>query len=85
MRLYPPALRIERLCTKDYPIPGTDCVIPKGNLVAIAAEGIHSDPKHYPDPTKFDIERFSTENKAKRNPYSYMPFGIGPRNCIGKN
>ncbi len=68
----------------DYPIPGCkDHVIPKGALVAFAAEAIHRDEKYWPNPNQFDPDRFTQENKANRNSYAYMPFGIGPRNCIG--
>jgi cytochrome P450 family 9 len=52
-------------------------------MVGVASEGIHRDEKYYPDPEKFDPERFNTENKGKRDIYAYMPFGFGPRNCIG--
>lgn len=56
--------------------PGTVCVIP---IIAI-----HRDAKHWPNPDKFDPERFSEENKHNINPNAYLPFGLGPRNCIGK-
>lgn len=54
-----------------------------GDAVWIPIYGIHSDPKYYPNPEKFDPERFSNENKHKINSSTYMPFGVGPRNCIG--
>ena len=44
---------------------------------------IHRDEKFYPDPEKFGPERFNDENKATLNPSVYLPFGAGPRNCIG--
>jgi len=44
---------------------------------------IHRDPKYYPNPKKFDPERFSDENKDSINSAAYFPFGLGPRNCIG--
>jgi len=83
IRLYPPGFNIDRNCTKTYRIPGTNIDIPKGTTVRIPACGIHKDPEIYPNPEKYDPERFSPENKQQRSTYNHMPFGHGPRNCIG--
>lgn len=50
----------------------------------IPVAAIHHDPQYYTNPKKFEPERFSDENKSKINPSAYLPFGTGPRNCIGK-
>lgn len=84
LRRYPPANRLERRCVKEYKIPGSDVIVPQDMIVSVSVQGIHMDPRIYPEPEKFDPERFTPENKAKRHPYSYLPFGMGPRNCIGK-
>lgn len=71
------------MCNKEYKIPNSDIVIRPGEYISIPAFGIHKDPDYYPDPEKFLPERFSSENKAKRHPMTFLPFGDGPRNCIG--
>lgn len=81
LRLYPPGFLILRECTKDCIVKGVK--MRKGLCILIPAYSIHRDPSVYPDPGKFDPERFSSTNKQSRHPYCYMPFGHGPHNCIG--
>ncbi|RZC37404.1 p450 domain containing protein, partial [Asbolus verrucosus] len=83
LRKYPPAGLTNRKCVKDYKVPGEDFIIEKGTVVIIPIYGIHHDEDIYPDPEKFDPERFSEENKRSRHNYTHLPFGEGPRNCIG--
>lgn len=73
-----------RLCVKDYNIPGTDITIERNTQIFLPIYALHRDEEYYPDAEKFDPERFSIENKHKIPNYAYMPFGEGPRNCIGK-
>ncbi len=69
LRKYSPASSLSRGCVQDYAFPGLESVpVRKGDSIFINVVGIHHDPRHYPDPDKFDPERFSKENKAKRNP-----------------
>ncbi|KAH0821408.1 hypothetical protein GEV33_001383 [Tenebrio molitor] len=83
LRKYPPLPFLTRECTKDYIVPNTTIKIKKGDSVAISVQALHNDPEYYPDPEKFDPERFSEENKKKRPDFTWIPFGAGPRHCIG--
>lgn len=83
LRKYPPLPIMFRVCTQDYAIPDSHVVLKKGQKVAVSILGMHRDPDYFPDPDVFDPERFSPENKDKMVPYSYLPFGEGPRICIG--
>lgn len=84
MRIYPPAPVYLRKCTEDYTIPGTNTVIEKGTSVLIPAIALHRDPDYFPNPEHFNPERFNETNKKLIKDYTYIPFGEGPRVCIGE-
>nr|XP_042124184.1 cytochrome P450 3A11-like isoform X4 [Peromyscus maniculatus bairdii] len=81
LRLYPITNRIFRTGKQDDKIGGV--FIPKGSLVMVPIYALHHDPEYWPEPEEFHPERFSKENKGNINPYVYLPFGNGPRNCLG--
>ncbi|XP_046751373.1 uncharacterized protein LOC124414469 [Diprion similis] len=83
LRKYPSFPVLNRACNREVELPGTGFVVPTGTPIIIPTLGMHWDPDIYPDPEKFDPERFNEENVAKRHRYAYLPFGEGPRNCIG--
>ncbi|XP_049767251.1 cytochrome P450 6k1-like [Schistocerca cancellata] len=83
LRLYPPLPFIDREVTKDYVIPGTGIGLPKGMGVVVSLLGLHRDALFWDNPEEFVPERFNRQKQNKRPNYVYMPFGIGPRNCIG--
>uniref|UniRef100_A0A8C5RY43 unspecific monooxygenase n=1 Tax=Laticauda laticaudata TaxID=8630 RepID=A0A8C5RY43_LATLA len=80
-RIYPLGGRIERVCKMDVEINGI--TIPKGTVMMIPPLILHQVPEYWPEPEEFRPERFSKENKENIDPYTYLPFGAGPRNCIG--
>ncbi|XP_037046564.1 probable cytochrome P450 6a14 [Bradysia coprophila] len=87
LRKYPPLATLTRGATEDYWVKDNDGnklqLIPKGSTVYIPVYAIHHDPDVYPDPKRFNPDRFLPEEESKRHPYSYLPFGEGPRVCIG--
>ncbi|NP_001165941.1 cytochrome P450 6CK3 isoform X1 [Nasonia vitripennis] len=84
LRKHTPLPVLNRIAIEDFSIPDSDIVIRKNTRIAISTHGLHHDPDIYPDPEKFDPTRFTPENKAKRHSSTYLPFGTGPRFCIGK-
>lgn len=83
LRKYPVLPYLSRRALEDYTFEGTKVSIPKGTLICIPVFPIHHDSSIYPNPEKFDPERFSEDEVKKRHPMHYFPFGHGPRNCIG--
>ncbi|XP_014218866.1 cytochrome P450 6A1-like [Copidosoma floridanum] len=83
MRKYPPGASLFRSTSAPYTFNGTNVTVPKNFKVVIPVWAIHHDPEIYPNPEKFDPERFSNENESRRHPMNYLAFGDGPHNCIG--
>ncbi|XP_003704279.2 putative cytochrome P450 6a23 [Megachile rotundata] len=83
LRKYPVLPMLTRQALEDYTFRGTKVTIPKGTQVWIPVIGIQSDPNIYPNPETFDPERFEEEAVAARHQMTFLPFGDGPRNCIG--
>ncbi|XP_043471294.1 probable cytochrome P450 6a14 [Leptopilina heterotoma] len=83
LRKYPPVTVLMRKATEKYTFSGTNVTVPKGQKVWIPAYAIQRDPNNYPDPDTFDPQRFSEEGEESRHPMLFLPFGDGPRNCIG--
>ncbi|KAF4524103.1 hypothetical protein B566_EDAN007686 [Ephemera danica] len=82
LRKYPPLPFLNRKCNKNYLLPGTNLIIENGQLIAIPLRSMQNDAKYFPDPERFDPERFNPEN-GNQFDFCYMPFGEGPRQCIG--
>lgn len=83
MRLYPPAWVFERQAVEDDVIGQVR--IPKGTMIGISPFVAHRNARSWPNPEGFDPWRFSKQNGASRNRYTYLPFGGGQRFCIGNN
>ncbi|XP_018576919.1 probable cytochrome P450 6a14 isoform X2 [Anoplophora glabripennis] len=84
LRVHSPARLLRRVCNTDYKVPGEDLVIEKGTSVIVSVRGIHYDEEFWENPKEFDPERFSEEKKKNMNQYTHLPFGQGPRMCIGE-
>ncbi|XP_010945768.1 thromboxane-A synthase isoform X1 [Camelus dromedarius] len=81
LRMYPPAFRFTREALQDCEVLGQH--IPAGTVVETAVGALHHDPKYWPSPETFDPERFTAEAQRSRRPFTYLPFGAGPRSCLG--
>lgn len=82
--MYPALPLLNRVCTKEYRIPGTDHVIPEGMPIIISNLGMQMDEKYFPNPEKFDPSRFEGEDLGQEK-LPYYPAGGGPRYCMGKS
>ena len=83
LRLYPPAWGFSRQAVADDEIGGYH--IPKGSLAFVIPFVVHRRPKLWPEPERFDPDRFTPEQEAARPRFAYIPFGGGPRGCIGNH
>ncbi|XP_046382409.1 cytochrome P450 6k1-like [Ischnura elegans] len=84
LRLYPPVGLLNRLALQVYHLPGTNLTIEKGAQVTVALPAMHRDESIFPNPNRFDPDRFLPENKQKIDQIAFLPFGAGPRSCIGQ-
>lgn len=82
-----PALGVlQKICTTGHDLQGFDGLtvhVEPGTEVLVPIYGLHSDPKYWTDPETFDPERFSEEQKKGIKKYTFLPFGEGPRMCVG--
>lgn len=82
MRKHPPVIRTERILNTDnYKL--ANITLFKGQEIEVPIYAVHHCEDYYPQPDLFNPDRFLPENKHLLKPYTYMPFGLGPRNCVG--
>jgi len=83
LRLYPPFWMVDRMAVADDRVG--DLAIPRGSTVIVFVYGAHHAARHWNDPESFIPERFAKGNEKQQTPFTYLPFGAGPRSCIGSN
>jgi cytochrome P450 len=83
MRLYPPGYIIGRAALRAVEIDGYH--VPRGTSITISPYVMHRDPRYFPDPQHFDPQRFAPEREQQLPRYAYLPFGAGPRICLGNH
>lgn len=86
LRKWTPTPGTDRCANKPFNLKiddGHEVEVGVGQAIIIPTHSLHRDPKYFPDPERFDPERFSKENIDKIVSGTYLPFGMGPRNCIG--
>jgi cytochrome P450 len=83
LRLYPPFWMVDRMALADD--RAGDIAIPRGSTLVVFIYGVHHSPQYWENPESFDQERFSKSREKLHTPFSHLPFGAGPRGCIGGN
>ena len=83
MRLFPPAWSVERTALEEDHFDGHR--VAPGDMVMLSIWATHRNEEHWPDPDRFDPDRFLPANSAGRHRMAFLPFGLGPRMCIGKH
>lgn len=83
MRMYPPAWAVDRVALGDDQLG--EYHIPKGSILLLYIHGAHNNPQYWEGPERFDPDRFAPDKVKQQTKYSYLPFGGGPRLCIGNN
>lgn len=83
MRMHPLAHCVDRRCVSNYTFPDTNVTVDKKVFIFIPTHGLNRDPKYFENPDDFNPARFSPENKVKIQPNVFLPFGDGPRKCLG--
>ena len=83
LRLYPPFWMVDRIALADD--RAGDLEIPRGSTVVVFIYGAHHSPQYWENPESFDHERFAKVNEKRHTPFAHLPFGAGPRGCIGGN
>ncbi|XP_066150434.1 cytochrome P450 6k1-like [Euwallacea fornicatus] len=83
LRKYPTLPFLDRQCSADYKLPNSDLIIEKGTPVYMSTFGLHYNPEYFPEPEKYIPERFEDKSKINSDGLFYVPFGEGPRICIG--
>jgi cytochrome P450 len=83
LRLYPPFWMVDRLALTDD--RAGDLAIPRGSTVVVFIYGVHHSPQYWENPERFDPDRFTKANENLHSPFTHLPFGAGPRGCIGGN
>jgi cytochrome P450 len=83
LRLYPPFWMVDRMALADD--RAGDIAIPRGSTVVVFIYGVHHSPQYWENPESFDHERFTKVKEKLHRPFAHLPFGAGPRGCIGGN
>ncbi|CAG2107382.1 unnamed protein product [Medioppia subpectinata] len=84
LRLSPATVFLERCPNRDYQFRGAGITVKRDDIVHIPTYAMQRDGRHFPEPDRFRPERFMADDaNGGHHPYAYLPFGAGPRNCVG--